>query len=96
MSTLTQEQVIPQINEANNSTDNDRPWGQFGCIGTAYGKVIANFHPSSDKNKYYTVVVPSNLEKFVLIALENKLTVLASFDGGIKPYANISDLIIYN
>lgn len=96
MSTLTAQEAMPKLNEASNAVNNDRPWGEFGCIGTAYGKVIANFHPSSDKSEYYTVVVPANLEKFVLTALENKLTVLASFDGGIKPYASITDLAIYN
>ncbi len=94
MSNLTQE-VMPQVNEQT-AASNNRPWGQFGCIGTAYGKIIANFHPSNEKNTYYTVVVPANLEQFVLVALEQKLTVLASFDGGIKAYATISDIAIYN
>ena len=94
MSNLKQE-AMPQINQQQGSTNNDRPWGKFGCIGTAYGKIVANFHPSNETT-YYTVVVPANLEQFVLIALEKKLTVLASFDGGIKPYASISDLVIYN
>ena len=89
------QEAMPQINQQDGSTNNDRFWGKFGCIGTAYGKIIANFHPSNETN-YYTVIVPANLEQFVLVALENKLTVLASFDGGIKPYASITNLAIYN
>ncbi len=93
--TITQE-AIPQVSDAVKSTTNDRPWGTFGCIGTAYGKTIANFHPSGQPKTYFTVVVPANLEQFVLTALKQKLTVLASFDGGIKAYAPITDIAIYN
>jgi hypothetical protein len=95
MSNLQTQDTMPLSNQSVESTNNDRPWGKFGCIGTAYGKIIANFHPSQEKT-YYTVVVPANLEQYVLVALENKLTVLASFQGGIKPYAAISDILIYN
>ncbi|WP_196888405.1 hypothetical protein [Aureivirga sp. CE67] len=89
------QEVIPQVNQTVGSSNKNRPWGKFGCIGTGYGKIIANFYPDGESNSY-TVVVPENLEKFVLVALEKKLTVLASFEGGIKAYATISDLIIYN
>ena len=96
MSTLAAQQAIPQVTEKGNAVNNNRPWGTFGCIGTAYGKVVANFHPTADPKTYYTVVVPANLEQFVLTAVERKFTVLASFDGGIKAYATIQDIAIYN
>ena len=96
MSTLAAQQAIPQVNEAGQANDNNRPYGTFGCIGTAYGKIVANFYASNDPKTPVTVVVPSNLEKFVMAALEHKYTTLVSFEGGLKPYATISNIAIYN
>lgn len=88
-------QAMPMANDA--STQNDsRCWGTFSCIGTAYGKIVANFATTAAPTTTYTVVVPANLENFAQTALERKLTVLASFSGPLAAYVTITDLIIYN
>jgi hypothetical protein len=91
--TTSQPATLLKVGDA---TSNDRPWGTFNCIGTAYGDVVASFTLSGHEGANYTVVVPANLEKYVVMALENKWTTLVSFDGGIKSYATITDILIYN
>ncbi|MFZ2751856.1 MAG: hypothetical protein WAZ48_00245 [Lysobacteraceae bacterium] len=86
---------IPQAHaQLQGTATGSRSWGTFSCLGNAYGKTIANF--SAPGGQPITVVIPSNLENWVLQALLNKLTVLASFDGPLGAYVNMTEVIIYN
>lgn len=88
---------LPEVNASAKETESgSRHWGTFGCVGTAYNEVIANFY-TDGKGDPVTVVVPKHVENLVLMALEHKLTVLASFNKNpLSAYATITDIIIYN
>ncbi|WP_281635525.1 hypothetical protein [Flavobacterium marginilacus] len=88
-------ETILEKGDAITATDNSRSWGTVSCIGTAYGKVVVNFNPSNN-SQYQTVIVPENLQEFALIALREKLSVLATFSGPLAPYVSVTDLLIYN
>jgi hypothetical protein len=90
----TTKQSVEQVH-ASLGGDSSRSWGSFSCLGTAYGEFVANFSPSGS-SQVTTVVVPANLEQLALVALQQKLTVLASFNGPLQAYATITDLAIYN
>lgn len=95
MSNTKTKSSLLERGEAVQASDNARSWGTFSAVGTAYNEIVANFNPSGSQ-KVVTVVVPENLKEFALIALENKLTVLASFNGPLNAYASLTDLAIYN
>ena len=92
-----QKNILPQVNSSvQNNESGSRDWGTIGCVGTAYNEIIANFYING-KGDPITVVVPKHVENLVLIALENRLTTLASFNTDpLKAYSTITDIVIYN
>lgn len=92
---ITQQQAVQTKGESLKPSETSRSWGTITCMGTAYNETIVNFNPS-DGSQYQTVIVPQNLSQYALVALQDKMTVLASFDGPLGAYVTITDILIYN